>query len=144
MKTIIYYFTGTGNSLAAARIVAATLEDCELVSIAVLKDTPGNIVPQADRVGIVCPVYDAGVPRIVAEFAERLDLSRAGSTFAIVTMGGTGISALHQLNKILMKGQGRKLNAAFAVKMPGNFLRLAGHRRVKRRMRSWQRQTNTL
>jgi ferredoxin len=121
MKTIIYYFTGTGNSLAAARIVAATLEDCELVSIAVLKDTPGNIVPQADRVGIVCPVYDAGVPRIVAEFAERLDLSRAGSTFAIVTMGGTGISALHQLNKILMKGQGRKLNAAFAVKMPGNF-----------------------
>lgn len=121
MKTIIYYFTGTGNSLAAARMVAAALKDCELVPIAVLKDTPGNIVPAADRVGIVCPVYDAGVPRIVAEFAERLDLSGAGYTFAIVTMGGTGVSALHQLNKILMKGRGGKLDAAFAVKMPGNF-----------------------
>jgi ferredoxin/flavodoxin len=121
MKTIIYYFTGTGNSLAAARKIAALLGDCGLVPIAVLKDTPGKIVPTADRVGIVCPVYDAGVPRIVAEFAERLDLSGAGYTFAIVTMGGTGVSALHQLNKILMKGGGGKLDAAFAVKMPGNF-----------------------
>jgi len=121
MKTIIYYFTGTGNSLAAARKVAAVLGDCGLVPIASLKDIAGDIVPQADRVGIVCPVYDAGVPRIVAEFAERLDLSRAGYTFAIVTMGGTGVSALHQLNGILKKRQGRKLDAAFAVKMPGNF-----------------------
>jgi len=121
MKTIIYYFTGTGNSLAAAKKVAALLGDCGLVPIASLKDIPGKIVPQADRVGIVCPVYDAGVPRIVAEFAERIDLSRAGYTFAIVTMGGTGVSALHQLNAILTKGQGGKLDAAFAVKMPGNF-----------------------
>ena len=29
MKTIIYYFTGTGNSLAAARKIAAALGDCE-------------------------------------------------------------------------------------------------------------------
>jgi ferredoxin len=121
MKSAIYYFTGTGNSLAAARKVAAILGDCGLVPIASLRDTAGKIVPQADRVGIVCPVYDAGVPRIVAEFAGRLDLSRAGYTFGIVTMGGTGVSALHQLNKILTKGKGRKLDAAFAVKMPGNF-----------------------
>jgi ferredoxin len=121
MKTTIYYFTGTGNSLAAARKVAAVLGDCGLEPIASLKDTAGKIVPQVDRVGIVCPVYDAGVPRIMAEFVERLDLSRAGYTFAIVTMGGMGVSALHQLNTILRKGQGRNLDAAFAVKMPGNF-----------------------
>jgi len=121
MKTIIYYFTGTGNSLAAAKKIAAGLGDCELVPIALLQNTQGTIIPDADRVGIVCPVYDCGVPRVVAEFTGRLNLSRAGYTFAIVTMGGTGVSALHQLNGILMKGQGRKFNAAFAVKMPGNF-----------------------
>ena len=121
MKTIIYYFTGTGNSLAAARKIAAVLGNTDLVPIASLKDTNGEILPAADRVGIVCTVYDAGVPRMVAEFAERLNLSRAGYTFAIVTLGGTGVSALHQLNKILMKGHGRNLDAAFAVKMPGNF-----------------------
>jgi Pyruvate/2-oxoacid:ferredoxin oxidoreductase delta subunit len=121
MKTIIYYFTGTGNSLAAAQQCAATLGDCELVPIASLANTPGTIAPPADRVGIVCPVYDAGVPRIVVEFAARLDLSRAGYTFAIVTLGGTGVSALHQLSTILSAKGGRKLDAAFAVKMPGNF-----------------------
>ena len=121
MKTIIYYFTGTGNSLAAAKKIAAVLGDCELVPIASLKDKPGKIVPAADRVGIVSPVYDAGLPVIVKDFAERLDIGPIPYTFGIVTLGGTGISALHQLNKILMQHCRKKLDAAFAVKMPGNF-----------------------
>lgn len=121
MKTIIYYFTGTGNSLAAARSLAGALGETELVSIASLADTPGAVTPDADRVGIVCPVYDFGVPLMVASFAERLDLSRANYTFAVVTMGGMGVSALHQLDRILRERQGRGLDGAFAVRMPANF-----------------------
>ncbi|MDD1702550.1 MAG: EFR1 family ferrodoxin [Methanoregula sp.] len=121
MKTIIYYFTGTGNSLAAAKRIGALLGDTRLVPIASLKDTTGPVVPDAERVGIVCPVYDSGVPVMVAGFAGRLDISRVTYTFAVVTMGGTGISALHQLSTILSRTNGRQLNAGFAVKMPGNF-----------------------
>jgi len=121
MKTVIYYFTGTGNSLAAAKKIAAALGDSGLVPIASLKDKSGDIIPPAERVGVICPVYDAGLPVIVAEFAGRLDLSRVQYSFGIVTLGGTGISALHQMNDILAKRQGRQLDAAFAVKMPGNF-----------------------
>jgi flavodoxin len=57
VKTILYYFSGTGNSLAAAKKIAAALGDCELVSIASLAKTSGDIVPQAERVGIISPVY---------------------------------------------------------------------------------------
>lgn len=121
MKTIIYYFTGTGNSLAAAKKIAGALGDTDLVPIASLANTPGAITPAADRVGIVCPVYDCGVPVMVARFAERLDLSGAKYTFAVVTMGGMGVSALHQLDGILRERQGRGLDAAFPVSMPGNF-----------------------
>jgi ferredoxin len=121
MKTIIYYFTGTGNSLAVAKKIAAALKDSELVPIALLKDTPGRIVPAADRVGIVSPVYDAGLPVIVKDFAERLDIGAVPYTFGIITLGGVGISALHLLNRILMQSSRKKLDAAFAVKMPGNF-----------------------
>jgi ferredoxin len=121
MKTVIYYFTGTGNSLAAAKRVAAALGDADFIPIASIRSDPEGIAPQADRVGIVCPVYDCGVPVMVAEFAERLDLSQAGYVFAIVTMGGIGVSSLHQLNTILRERQGRGLDAAFAVRMPGNF-----------------------
>lgn len=82
--------------------------------------------------GIVCPVYDAGVPVMVAEFAGRLDLSRAGYTFAVVTMGGIGISALHQLDGIFRERQGRGLDAGFAVKMPGNFPPVGKSRMVEK------------
>ena len=70
MKTIIYYFTGTGNSLAVAKMIAAVLGDCEIVPIASLQTTAGDITPAADRVGIINPVYLPGLPVIVGtEFA---------------------------------------------------------------------------
>ncbi len=90
MKTIIYYFTGTGNSLAAAKKIAIILGDCDLIPIASLENTSGKITPKIDRIGIICPVYDGGVPIMVAGFAKRLDLSQAGYVFAVVTMGGYG------------------------------------------------------
>ena len=122
MKTVIYYFTGTGNSLAAAKKIAADLGDCEIVPIASLKDTTGGIVPPAGRVGIVCPVYDAGLPVIVAEFAGRLTLAGTRYVFGVVTMGGSGgTAALRQLNGIIWQKNHRTLSAAFSVKMPGNF-----------------------
>ena len=124
MKTVIYYFTGTGNSLAAARTIAPVLGNCELVPIASLRNTSGDIIPAADRVGIVAPVYDLGLPAIVAEFAGRLDITKAGYTFAVLTMGGTGASALHQMNEIVKKKNGRPLDAAWVVRMVGNFIPL--------------------
>ena len=123
MKTIIYYFTGTGNSLAAAKKICGGLGDCELVPVASCAGTQGQVVPPADRVGIVCPVYFLGLPTIVARFAERLDLSRSGYTFAVVTYGGSGGSAaLRQLDWIVKARPGRGLDAGFLVQMPGNYI----------------------
>ena len=122
MKTIIYYFTGTGNSLAAAKSICARLGDCELIPIASLGESRGEIKPGADRVGIVCPVYDLGLPSLVAEFARRLDLSGTGYCFAVLTMGGFGVSALHQLDDLVSARSGRHLDAAFTVRTVGNFV----------------------
>lgn len=121
MKTIIYYFTGTGNSLAAAKRIGALLGETSLVPIASLKDIHGPVVPDAGRVGIVCPVYDLGVPVIVAEFLGRFEIQNDAYVFAVVTMGGSGISALHQIEDIFEKKNKRKLDAGFAVVMPGNY-----------------------
>ena len=124
MKTIIYYFTGTGNSLAAAKSICTHLGDCDLVSIASLAGTSGEIHPGADRVGIVCPVYDFGLPSLVAEFVQRLGLSQTGYCFAVLTMGGMGVSALHQLDTLVFAHNNRHLDAAFVVRMVGNFVPL--------------------
>ncbi len=122
MKTIIYYFTGTGNSLAAARKIAARLGDCELVRISLRLMTRGDIVSQAERVGIICPVYFSGLPSVVAECARHLDLSRSQYVFSVVTYGGSGASsALGQLDSII-RMRNRGLDAGFMVKMPGNYI----------------------
>jgi NAD-dependent dihydropyrimidine dehydrogenase PreA subunit len=136
VKTVIYYFTGTGNSLAVARKICAGLSDCGLVPIASLDTTGGTIVPGADRVGIVCPVYFAGLPAMVARFAGRLDLKNIGHTFAVVTYGGSGASpALQQLDGILKEHTGRGLDSGYGVMMPGNYVLLysppAGTKREK-------------
>jgi ferredoxin len=124
MKTILYYFTGTGNSLAVAEGLCRGLGECEPVPIAGVMEPLGTIRPDADRVGIITPVYFFGLPSLVAVFAGRLDLSRAGYVFAGATMGGSGGSAaLRQLDGILRRGPGgRGLDAGFTVRMPGNYL----------------------
>ena len=122
MKNVIYYFTGSGNSLAIAQKIAAALEDCEVIPVASLKDSP-TIAPVADRVGIVFPVYFLGLPLMVAEFAGRLDRSRAGYTFGVVTFGGSGSEpALRQLDTLIRKQNEHGLDAGFSVKMPGNYI----------------------
>jgi NAD-dependent dihydropyrimidine dehydrogenase PreA subunit len=137
MKTILYYFTGTGNSLAVAEGLARRLGDCEVVPMASLAGGTSPIIPPAERVGIISPVYFFGLPALVAVFSGRLDPGRARYVFAVVTMGGSGGSAaLRQLDGILRRGPGgRKLDAGFTVKMPGNYILMyeppAGKKREK-------------
>lgn len=123
MKTILYYFTGTGNSLAAAKKIAATLGETELVPIASLQDTSGDIVPAAERIGIVAPVYFCGLPLMVAAFAGRLDPTAAEYLFCVMTHGGGGESAaVRQLDGIIRDKRGRGLDAGFGIAMPGNYI----------------------
>ena len=124
MKTLIYYFTGTGNSLAVAKGLCSRIGDCELIPIASLIKDPGPIVPDADRVGIVCPLYFFGLPAIVAGFSSRLDLSHTDYVFSVITMGGSGgTAALRQLDGILKGAPGRRgIDTGFSVRMPGNYI----------------------
>lgn len=126
METILYYFTGTGNSLAVARGLSSVMGECKLVPMVYEMKKSGTIEPRADRVGIVNPLYFFGLPSIVAKFAHRLNLSHAGYTFSVITMGGRGASAaFSQLDRILKGGPGKKgLDAAFSIQMPGNYILL--------------------
>ena len=125
MKTIIYYFTGTGNSLAAAKKIAAGLEDCELVPIAWFRNTTGDITPPAGRVGIIYPVYFQGLPAIVASFPGRLNLSHSQYTFSVATQGGLGGSSAYNSSMIFSRsGRATGWMHGFVVNMPGNYILL--------------------
>jgi len=123
MKTMLYYFSGTGNSLKAARDIAAKLGDTQLVAIR--KPFPQTIDISADRIGIVFPVYMWGLPLMVKEFAGRLNAGADKYIFAVATYGGFPAGTLDMLSDVL-KAKGMKLSAGFGLQMPGNYTPMYG------------------
>jgi len=137
MKTIIYYFSGTGNSLKVACDLALEIGDTEFLTdetevFSMVRAINGEIDLSADRIGLVFPVYMWGLPLIVSEFVKKLggasELWRDEPDkyiFAVVTHGGFPGGALKMLHRSMAK-TGVTLDAAFAVEMPGNYTPLYG------------------
>jgi len=123
MKTKLFYFTGTGNSLVAARALAKELGDTEVISIPQVINT--NLATDAERVGIVFPVYIWGMPLIVARFAEQLQVKPGTYLFGVATYGGFPAGTLLQLSDIFKK-RNLEFAAGFGVHMPGNYTPLYG------------------
>ncbi|MDR2734643.1 MAG: EFR1 family ferrodoxin [Spirochaetota bacterium] len=121
MKTVIYYFSGTGNSLQIARDLATYLSESKLSA---MSENPGNkkIIHKNTRVGLVFPTYVWGLPNIVREFVPRLQLEDC-FIFSAVSCGGNIGAANRQLQDLL-EAQGMKLSAGFQVRMPGNYIRM--------------------
>jgi ferredoxin/flavodoxin len=120
MKTVIYYFTGTGNTLAVVRDLAAELGDVKLVPLRQAM-TPGGIIIEADAVGIAFPVYYLDMPLIVKEFVQQIRFTGSPYLFGIATCGERPGSALFNLRQFL-KEKGSGLSAGFAVVMPENYI----------------------
>ena len=118
MKTTIYYFSGTGNSLKVAKDIATGLKDTELIQIC--KNSMGYNKSTLNKIGIVFPVYSFGMPLLVKEFIESVEIPKDAYVFTVVTFGAAAGASIVQLEKLLTY-KGLKLSAAFKVKMPGNY-----------------------
>ena len=70
MKTDIYYFSGTGNSLTVAKKISNKIDHSEIISIphVVSKSKPVT----GEIIGIVCPIYFHNMPHIVADFIKKI------------------------------------------------------------------------
>lgn len=101
MKTAIFYFTGTGNSLYAAKELGKHLEGhVDLLSIP--QELKGEMVYTSyDKIGFVFPLYYTGIPIIVDEFIRTAVFNNVKYSFALTTSGViTGISGL-QVKQLL-------------------------------------------
>jgi flavodoxin len=114
MKTTIYYFSATGNSLNIARNIATELGDTELVSIARSLE-PESIETQAERIGLIFPVFAWGIPGIVVDFIAKVNLKNKQYIFAIATCVAIPGNTLTELKKLL-KQKKVNLDASFAVR----------------------------
>lgn len=111
MKTTIYYFSGRGNALNAARMIAGKLEGARLVPVHEALERKPDF--SEDCIGLVFPVIDLGMPGIITRFIRSMDIvDKSKHIFAAVTTGGMPAATLLQLQGRLKK-KGLKLSAGY-------------------------------
>lgn len=122
MKVALYYFTGTGNSLAVTRDLAALLQDTvDIIPITSLTQKE-PIYLNYDVVGIIYPAWLHHIPPIVEKFIAKL-IPNDAYIFAICTCAVNPYNSLFDVNSLL-KQHGSKLAAGFAIKMGGKYVLL--------------------
>jgi ferredoxin/flavodoxin len=119
MKTEIYYFSATGNTLLLARDGAERLEG-RLIPFSSLRPLP-FITSQADAVGFYFPVYHAsfgesGIPFFIRDIIGSFHGLKDKFVFALCTHSGFPGSALTHLDRILQES-GASLAAGLDVEM---------------------------
>ncbi|MCR5596114.1 MAG: EFR1 family ferrodoxin [Lachnospiraceae bacterium] len=101
MRGRIYYFTGTGNSMRAARVIAEQLKETEIVS---MRSDPGDFpATDCDIVGFIYPVYHWTMPAPAVKFVEELDINPNAYVFVIAMPSFICGYACEKLAEILNK-----------------------------------------
>lgn len=120
MNNVIYYFSGTGNSLYVAQKIQERLKDAKLVRIhSGLPDQ--QISVETDTLGIVFPVYAWGPPIIVEDVLKRVNIAQPNYLFVVATHAGGPRNCLKYVERLFRK-KGLTLHGAFDMTMPSNFV----------------------
>jgi ferredoxin/flavodoxin len=120
MENIVFYFSGTGNSLKVAKNLSKELKNCEIVSMT----KPFNFTKQYDSIGFVYPTYFCGLPKKVIEFIENINLDNNKNAYyySITTYGGAVGNAIYQLYGLLLNRHGIKLHYGNKLQMFSNYI----------------------
>lgn len=116
---VVFYFSGTGNSLSVAKEIADRLTNTDLVRIDFTILQKRFSIETYDQIGVVFPVYSYHMPKLVVEFLKMLQFNPNQYVFGVVTYGAVVGEAMKDLRD-LVREQGGVLAAEFKVRMPGN------------------------
>jgi len=105
MKNVIYYFSGTGNSMRAAQVIAEKLGDTALISMRV---DPREVSAEcAEVIGFVFPVYHWTMPAPAVRFVEQLKINPDAYVFAAAMPSLIGGIACEVCARLIAEKGGR-------------------------------------
>ncbi|MCR3956505.1 MAG: EFR1 family ferrodoxin [Gudongella sp.] len=123
---MIFYFTGTGNSLYAANTLGSALGE-EVKSIPeYISSNHGKItIGKGEVLGLVFPVYYYSLPTVVEDFLENLhiDMEEGARSFILATCGATTGDSTN-IAKNHFRNKGIHADFVFALEMPDNYVLL--------------------
>ena len=117
MTTKLYVYTGTGNSLWAARQLALELKDA---TVNFIPNSSRDLRIEADRIGIIFPVHIWGLPSHVIQFINHLQVKSGTYLFALAVNAGQPAATLLQFKR-LMSTRGKPLAAGYSASLPSNY-----------------------
>lgn len=122
-KTTIVYYSATGNTLYLGKMFKCD----NLISINDILEGKSVIDEDVDRLGILFPVYYAGLPypirKFIREYLPSRDNSSLGYIFSIITYGTTAFSSPWILDREL-QNIGLNISYVNKVKFPDMYLPL--------------------
>jgi len=114
---MIFYFTGTGNSkFVAERIAAQTSDRITDIAECVRSSNYAYEPAEDEGIGFVVPVYFYGIPSIVAEFLQKLDVPKKSYSYAVLNCGGTTADAGGQIRRLF------PIDAEFGIVTVDNYV----------------------
>ena len=119
-SAVIYYFTGTGNTLALVNAAKASLES-EGMTVSTVNVAGAVEFVQADLVGVFLPVYSFGPPRIIHRFLRRL-ITGGGTPAFVVANAGENAGLAAEVVSHALQEKGYSVRQAYAVTMPSNYI----------------------
>lgn len=112
---MIVYFSGTGNSLAIARQIAAATDDRIMPLVeAVRKDLTAE-----PRIGLVYPSYDFNVPPAVRSLVPRLRINAQAYVYIIIPCGAQAGNSIWTIRRML-RGKGIEVSYSHKIRVPDN------------------------
>lgn len=121
---MVFYFSGTGNSLSVAKAIAKAQSD-QLISVAGELEKEVNTFeyefPNALLV-FVYPIYSWQPPRLMMDFIDKLQVKGEKPYVCAVSTCGMEEGNATQVLKNALARKGLVLQSAFSVQMPGNYI----------------------
>lgn len=116
---MIFYFSGSGNSLWTAREIGRELHE-EVCNIAEFQKEP--LFCQEKKIGFVFPTYMGDLPWLVKKILVSASLKKDSYYFLVMTSNkGESGSSFASMDAVLC-AHGCRLHAGFNLQMPGNCL----------------------
>ena len=125
MDTVIYYFSGTGNSLYAAKKLHECIVHSELRSI-VQSNADRHFTDSAGRIIFVFPLYYLSFPKIVMDFISRYQVGKGMDVVCVATRGFPPMGGVIRHFRKIMKKKGAVVRHGFYLDMPSNDVILFG------------------
>lgn len=120
MKSIIFYFTGTGNSYYIAEQLASLATGNETMKIDTILKAKDYDLKAYSKIGFVLPVYYIHLPKLCIDIISGMNFEHAETLFLVASYAGNCGFAFEDFREI-SSTRGKNIQE-YKVKMPGNYI----------------------